>query len=242
MMIDWLYRRRDPAAVGTTLALIASAWVAVRLVPPTGEPPPRPQETLVRLEEMLPEPPAHPPPPPPPVVPPPPSPKPVVPNAPAPVPQAAPTPGPVAQEPAPSPAPPSPVAAPQPPAPPQPPASPPPPAPAPPPPPAAPARSADEGYRGELRGYLNGIKRYPNSREARQLRPQGTVKVWIEIDRAGQLLGAGIDTGSGSLILDNEALRTVRNGRYPPFPAEAFDGQGFHRFIVPIEYRVDSAG
>lgn len=241
MMIDWLYRRRDPAAVGTTVALIASAWVAVRLAPPSVDGPPRLQETLVRWEEMAPEPPAPPPPPVPPPPPAPASPRPVMPSPPAPMPQAAPAPSPTAQEPAPAPAPPSPVAAPQPPAPPQAPAPPPPPVPAPP-PPAAPARSADEGYRGELRGYLNGIKRYPNSREARQLRPQGTVKVWIEIDRAGQLLGAGIDTGSGSLILDNEALRTVRNGRYPAFPADAFDGQSFHRFIVPIEYRVDSAG
>ena len=113
--------------------------------------------------------------------------------------------------------------------------TPPPPAPAPP----APSRNVDEGYLGELRGYLNGIKRYPNSREARQLKPQGTVKVWIELDRAGQVLGAGIHTGSGSLILDNEALRTVRNGRYPAFPADSFTGQSFHRFVVPIEYLVE---
>lgn len=90
-----------------------------------------------------------------------------------------------------------------------------------------------------MRSYLNGIKRYPTSREARSLRPKGTVKVWIELDRAGQLLNAGIDAGSGSIILDNEALRTVRNGRYPAFPDEVFDGQPSHRFIVPIEYLVE---
>ena len=94
-----------------------------------------------------------------------------------------------------------------------------------------------------MSGDENGTKqtksRAPNSREARQLRPQGTVKVWIEIDRAGQLLSSGVDTSAGSLLLDNEALRTVRNGRFPPFPAEAFAGQSFHRFVVPIEYRVD---
>ena len=113
--------------------------------------------------------------------------------------------------------------------------TPPPPAPAPP----APSRNVDEGYRGELRGYLNGIKRYPNSREARQLKPKGTVMVWIELDRAGQMLSAGIHAGSGSLILDNEALRTVRNGRYPAFPPDSFTGQSFHRFVVPIEYLME---
>jgi protein TonB len=96
--------------------------------------------------------------------------------------------------------------------------------------------SADDGYLGELRGYLNGIKRYPNSREARQQRPQGTVRVWIELDRTGQVLGSGVHSSSGSPLLDNEALRTVRTGRYPPFPADAFVGQTFHRFVVPIEF------
>jgi protein TonB len=106
---------------------------------------------------------------------------------------------------------------------------------------AVPARNPDQVYLGELRGYLNGIKRYPTSREARQLRPQGTAKVWIEIDRAGQLLGAGIELSSGSLLLDNEALRTVRNGRYPAFPADAYGGQSSHRFVMSLEYLLEGS-
>jgi protein TonB len=102
--------------------------------------------------------------------------------------------------------------------------------------PAAAARNPDAAYIGELRAYLNSIKRYPTSREARQLRPEGTVRLWIELDRAGQLLGAGVESSAGSLLLDNEALRTVRNGRFPPFAADAFAGQASHRFVVPIEY------
>jgi len=234
-VIDWLYRRRDPAAAGTTLVLIAFTWAAWRALPHGVAPPPPMQETVVHMEELPPEPPAPPSPPPPPLTPPtptPPVPAPAVPRpvaAPSPVAPAEPTLSPAAPA---APAP-TPVAAPAPPAPPPP--APVPPAPAPP----APSHSADDGYLGELRGYLNGIKRYPNSREARQLKPQGTVRVWIELDRAGQVLGTGIHTGSGSLILDNEALRTVRNGRYPAFPAEAFTGQSFHRFVVPIEYLVE---
>lgn len=236
-MINWLYHRRDPAAAGTTLVLMACLWAAWRAMPNSVAPPPAPQEMVVRMEELPPEPPAAPPPPPPAAAPPPPAPTPPVPRptaAPSPVARTEPTPT-AAAEPAPSPVaapvPPAPVAAPA------------PPAPAPPPAPPAPTRSAsaDSAYLGELRGYLNGIKRYPSSREARQLRPQGTVKVWVELDRAGQVLGAGIHAGSGSLILDNEALRTVRNGRYPAFPADAYTGQSFHRFVVPIEFVVDSA-
>ncbi|MDQ6685634.1 MAG: energy transducer TonB, partial [Pseudomonadota bacterium] len=88
--------------------------------------------------------------------------------------------------------------------------------------------------------YLNGIKRYPSSREARQLRPTGTVRVWIEIDRSGKMLDAGVDTSSNSPILDQEALKTARSGRYPPFPEGAFAGLTFRRFVVAIEYILES--
>ncbi len=104
------------------------------------------------------------------------------------------------------------------------------------------AHNAEEGYVNELRAYLISIKRYPTSREARQLRPQGTVKIWIEIDRAGQLLSAGVELSAGTLLLDNEALRTVRNGRYPAFPTEAFAGQTSRRFVIPIEYQHAEGG
>jgi protein TonB len=89
---------------------------------------------------------------------------------------------------------------------------------------------------GQLRAYLQGIKRYPSSREARQMRPTGTVRVWLELGRSGNLLDAGIESGSGSMILDQEALRTVRSGQYPPMPQDAYAGKSSHRFVVPLEY------
>jgi protein TonB len=104
---------------------------------------------------------------------------------------------------------------------------------------AAPAVKPEDVYLSQLRSYVNSIKRYPTSREARQLRPQGTVRVWVELDRAGQLLGTGVEASSGSLLLDNEALRTLRNGRFPPFPPEAFAGQGSHRFVMSVEYQTE---
>jgi protein TonB len=111
------------------------------------------------------------------------------------------------------------------------------PAPAPAPPPATAGRASPEDlYVGGLRAYLNSIKRYPTSREARQLRPQGIVKLKLEIDRSGQLLNVTVEATSGSLLLDNEALRTVRNGRFPAIPPDAFAGQATKTFIVPVEY------
>jgi protein TonB len=114
-------------------------------------------------------------------------------------------------------------------------------APAPPAPPAPPAgtqrvATPEEIYAAGLRNYVNGIKRYPTSREARQLRPQGTVRIWIVIDRAGELKDSGVETSSGVLLLDNEALRTVRNGHFPTIPAEAYAGQASVRFTFAIEY------
>jgi protein TonB len=179
------------------------------------------------IEEVKP-----PPPPPPPVLPPPPNvPPPTLPQVPVPVviPQVVPPPA-VTQPP------PPPVTAPPPP--PQ--AAPPvetirAPAPA-----AAPATTQratpEELYGAGLRTYVNGIKRYPTSREARQLRPQGTVRLWIVIDRAGELKDSGVETSSGVLMLDNEALRTVRNGHFPAIPADAYAGQATVRFTFAIEY------
>lgn len=223
-MMDWLYRRRDPAAVGASLLVLGAGLIASRMVPVHSNPLVADHETVVRLEDLPPEP----------VAPPPPAPaaepvaRPVARHADAPAPVPAPT---LAEAPAPA----APAVAAAPLAPPQPAAPPAPPAPAQPQRPAT-AQSAEEAYRAAVRRYLNEVKRYPTSREARQLRPQGTVRVWFELDRSGQLLGAGIDTPSGSPLLDHEALRTVRNGRYPAVPPDAFSGASSLKLVVPIEY------
>jgi len=244
MNADWVYHRRDPAALTTTCVVLALLWMGWRHMPAPELPHAPDKEMVVAMEDLPPPPPPPvqqpltPEPPPPantPPVPVPAKPLPATPTpaAPTPVPTAAPTAtaSPVPQAVA-QPVAPQPVAQPAP----QPVVTPPAPRAN-----AAPAHNVSEQYLGELRTYLNGIKRYPTSREARQLRPQGLVKVWLEIDRAGQLLGVGVEASSGTLLLDNEALRTVRNGRYQAFPAEAFAGQPTHRFVIPIEYVVDSA-
>jgi protein TonB len=121
-----------------------------------------------------------------------------------------------------------------------PPAPPAPPRPAPPTPPAtAKPANVEAAYVAKLRAYLESIKRYPTTREARSMRPQGHVRVWLEIDRAGALRNAGIDESSGSMILDGAALATVRQGTYPPFPDETWSGQSTHRFEVTLEYSLE---
>lgn len=94
-------------------------------------------------------------------------------------------------------------------------------------------------YEAQLRAYLEKIKRYPTSREARLTRPQGAVRIWLELSRSGQLLGIGVLSSSGSNLLDGEALKTLRNGTFPAIPDEAFVGEISHKFSATLSYTLE---
>jgi protein TonB len=94
----------------------------------------------------------------------------------------------------------------------------------------------DDAYAARVRAYLESIKHYPTSKEARLQRPRGTVNVWVVVDRSGGMKEAGIEDSSGSMILDGAALNTVRGASYPAFPPDAFKGQTTHRFTVQLNY------
>lgn len=98
--------------------------------------------------------------------------------------------------------------------------------------------SSNAVYLSELVAYLEKIKRYPSSREARLTRPQGTVTVWLELDRQGVLRGAGVVESSGSNLLDGEALRTVKSGVYPSMSEDTFAQEASHRFQVHLKYEL----
>lgn len=100
--------------------------------------------------------------------------------------------------------------------------------------------SLEATYVGRLRAYLESIKRYPTSREARLQRPTGAVRVWLDIERDGSLRDCGIEKSSDSMILDSAALSTVRQGRYPAFTQESFEGKSANRFTVNLEYKLDA--
>jgi protein TonB len=108
--------------------------------------------------------------------------------------------------------------------------------PAPPSPPRATNAAEDDVYAAQIRAYLESLKHYPTSKEARLQRPRGTVEVWFVIDRSGGVKDAGIETSSGSLILDGAALSLVRGSTYPAFPADAFKSEANHRFTVHLNY------
>ncbi len=95
------------------------------------------------------------------------------------------------------------------------------------------------GYESKIKGYLESIKRYPTSREARMQRPTGKVGLWIEVNRDGSLKDAGIAKSSDYILLDNAALATVRQGKFPPFPADTYPGESFRRFTFTLEYNLE---
>lgn len=218
---------------GTAAAVLAIAFApAIRpaeVTPPVEEPP----VVMLLAEEAPPE---APPPPPQPVPPPPPAPAPPPKQAPPrPLPPPAPLPTP-AVEPPPPPAPVQPEA---------PPPAPEPPPPAPPPPPAqAPVPAVPQvntaaiqaGYVERLRGYIRSITEYPTSGDARRLRPEGATIVRFSLTRSGVVRNVEVERGSGSPILDKQALSIVRGGRYPAWPADAWSGSDEHTFTVTVQF------
>jgi protein TonB len=96
--------------------------------------------------------------------------------------------------------------------------------------------SLDASYVSELKAYLEKIKKYPSSREARLSRPQGTVTLSLLITRSGQLLEVRVLTTSHSNILDSEAVKSIKTASLPAFPKEAFMGEDSHEFSVNMNY------
>lgn len=235
-----VYRYRNLIALVFAVGFLA---VAIFLATHPLAPPHKPVSKEPVTITLAPPPPDVPPPPPEPPKPTPPPPTPPTPQKPTPQP---PKPTPTPPKPTPSPTPTPTPAAPTPPAP----VAPPPPAPAPPsppveepPPPPPPRPKSDQSalYVGQVRAYLNTIKRYPTGREVSLQQPRGTTRVWFVLKRDGSLVDADIETSSDSIYLDKQALKTVRSGTYPPFPAEAWPGEEQHRFTVDLDFKPPSS-
>jgi periplasmic protein TonB len=211
----------EGAALLITAAIFAFAVprsITVRHPPP----PPAPEMTLT-IEDAPPPPVVQPPPPPPPVVQPPPEPPPppkVVPRIPQ-MPVIKPPPV-VKQLPKPQEPPPPVVEA--------------PPPPPPPPPAASPAASIEAEFIAKLRAYITSITRYPNSNDARLMKPSGSVIVDFTLSRGGAISNVAVEHSSGSQILDRQALLVVRGGTYPGLPSEAWAAETTHNFVVTVKF------
>lgn len=98
------------------------------------------------------------------------------------------------------------------------------------------APDIEAAFVAKIRAYLNSAKRYPTGREASLSRPSGRARVWFVLRRSGELVDAGIETGSGSMLLDAAALTTVRRASYTAIPDEAWSGQTQHQFSVELDF------
>jgi len=97
-------------------------------------------------------------------------------------------------------------------------------------------------YEAYVLAYLEKNKNYPTSRQARESRPEGTVKVFLDLNRLGQVVGFGVMQSSGSNLLDAEALKVIKFASLPPFPEESFVGETTHRFVANLKYSIINNG
>lgn len=91
-------------------------------------------------------------------------------------------------------------------------------------------------YEATLITFLHKIKKYPTSREAKITRPEGIVKVMIELSRSGDLINHAILKSSGSNLLDSEAIRTLKTNTFPAFFEDSFVGKSTQKFVVNLNY------
>ena len=103
----------------------------------------------------------------------------------------------------------------------------------------APKPNLEAEFIARIRTYLNSVKRYPTGREASQLRPEGSVRVWFVLRRDGSLVEMGIEESSNSNLLDDAARKSVSRGAFPAFP-EQFRPEMQHRFIVELQFKPGS--
>ncbi len=116
-----------------------------------------------------------------------------------------------------------------------PPPEPPPPPPPPTPPPAPGSVKIIDAYNARLQSWVQRHHRYPG--QARSKREQGTALVWFVIDRDGRLQNCKIQRSSGSAVLDDAALKTLR--RSSPFPAapEEIKDVVIER-VIPVDFYI----
>lgn len=94
------------------------------------------------------------------------------------------------------------------------------------------ASNVRDGWQGRVLAQLEKHRRYPGN--ARSLRVQGTAYVRFRMNRGGQVLSAAIQRSSGSAILDQAALATLRRAQpLPPIPPEMPDEV---ELAVPVEF------
>jgi len=93
-----------------------------------------------------------------------------------------------------------------------------------------------EDYGRMLVARLQIEKAYP--RQAADEKVEGTVMLAFRIDRTGALVASNVKTSSGSAVLDDAALDTLKRAQpFSPLPADSKPSEGF---VVPLIFRMPS--
>lgn len=96
---------------------------------------------------------------------------------------------------------------------------------------SGPANSVAVRFQAALLSHVARYQRYPNA--ARSLQLQGKVDTQFAMSRDGQLLGVWVRTSSGQMVLDKEAVETIRRAQpLPPIPPELPDRLNIHLQLV----------
>ena len=98
------------------------------------------------------------------------------------------------------------------------------------------ASPAEVAYADAAFKKLDKASRYPSGREVSLSRPSGTAKVWVDVQRNGKVVGHGLESPSGSKVLDQTAVNLATRAKYAPLPADAWAGEGKHRFVVSYAF------
>ena len=92
-------------------------------------------------------------------------------------------------------------------------------------------------YTAQLLADIKRRNHPPDSAQYRLRHPYGEVQVRFVLLRSGEPRTVSVVRSSGSAILDQEALKVVAAGHYPPMPEKCFVGETQHSFLVIIEYQ-----
>ena len=92
-------------------------------------------------------------------------------------------------------------------------------------------------YTAQLLADIKRRNHPPDSAQYRLQHPHGEVQVRFVLSRSGEPRTVSVARSSGSAILDQEAVKVVASGHYPPMPEKAFVGESQHAFLVTIEYQ-----
>lgn len=90
-------------------------------------------------------------------------------------------------------------------------------------------------WQSRLLGHLEGFRRYP-TRALRQ-RQEGVTYLRFSVDRRGGVGAVRLERGSGSDLLDAEALEVVRRAQPVPAPPPEIEGDPVE-VVVPVQFRL----